>query len=143
MNFHFRITATPLHFFPTEILTKFSELTQCSADELSHPSPPPYMVALKGLAKYGPLWYSRGMEKTFSGREHTKSCNLFPEDGCLPLYCKFFTLFGKSVQGGWGGWPTGNKLSSSKAQLGRATFFPFPVGHPHHPPCMLCSQKSD
>ena len=30
---------------------------------------------------------------------------------------------GMKVQGGWGGWPTGNgkKLSSSQAQLGQAT----------------------
>ena len=41
------------------------------------------------------------------------------------------------VQGGWGGWPSGNrmKLSSSQAQLGQATSFPFPVRHPPHPPC--------
>ena len=47
------------------------------------------------------------------------------------------------VQGGWGGWPTGNgkKLSSSQAQLRKQhawlllNFFPFPVGHPPHPPC--------
>ena len=45
------------------------------------------------------------------------------------------------VQGRWGGY--GKKLSSSQAQLGQATclavayflFFPFPVGHPPHPPC--------
>ena len=48
-----------------------------------------------------------------------------------------------SLQGGWGGWPTGNvnKLSNSHACcfLNCAwlllNFFPFPVGHPPHPPC--------
>ena len=44
------------------------------------------------------------------------------------------------VQGGWGGWPTGNgtKVSNSQACclaqlcLAAAYFFPFPVGHPPH-----------
>ena len=33
------------------------------------------------------------------------------------------TTAGNTVQGGWGGWPTGNgkKLSSCQAQLGQAT----------------------
>ena len=51
------------------------------------------------------------------------------------------------LQGGWGGWPTGNgkKLNSSQAQLARQhawlllNFFLFPVGHPPHPPCTLCA----
>ena len=46
------------------------------------------------------------------------------------------------LQGGWGGWPTGNgkKLSSCHAQLGQVTclavayFFLFHAGHPLHPP---------
>ena len=47
------------------------------------------------------------------------------------------------VQGGWGGCRTGNGKKLSKSQacclaqlcLAVAYFFPFPVGHPPHPPC--------
>ena len=48
-----------------------------------------------------------------------------------------------SLQGGWGGWPTGNGKDLAAARLSWARqhawllliLFPFPVGHPPHPPC--------
>ena len=49
------------------------------------------------------------------------------------------------LQGGCGGWPTGKGKKVSKSQacclaqlcLAAANLFPFPVGHPPHPPCSV------
>ena len=55
-----------------------------------------------------------------------------------------------SLQGGWGGWPTGNGKDLAAARLSWARqhawllliLFPFPVGHPPHPPCSLQASVS-
>ena len=60
--------------------------------------------------------------------------HLADRDGMFRFALKYMV-----IQGGWGGWPTGNgkKISSSQATcLAVAYFFPFPVGHPPHPPCI-------
>ena len=58
----------------------------------------------------------------------------------LQIFTHKFTPL--SIEGGWGGWPPGNgkKLSSCQAQQHAwllLNLFPFPVGHPPHPPCSL------
>ena len=67
-------------------------------------------------------WSTCSRDECFS-REQTADFQICPKWACRKVGCERHKVCHNDIQGGWGGWPTGNgkKLSSCQAQLCQAT----------------------